>query len=177
MGDSVCVSWEKSVAVPSNVAKRPPRDRSYALLTCSVYPSAIDIYRGIEIYKIRSSSQHFVPPSHLILLLLFCIGYPRIGRPREASLSLTVDRALELLAADLAVEVADAGLLVELDDDGSFVVAEEACEDGGEGIVLVGESSRLALRLCQRKQRYAMRIEGSDVDPGMVVVVGLRIGM
>lgn len=66
-----------------------------------------------------------------------------------AELGLTVDRALELLAADFAVEVANAGLLVELDDDGSFVVAEQACEDSGKGVVLVKRGvNRLALWLC-----------------------------
>lgn len=54
------------------------------------------------------------------------------------------------MAADFAVEVANAGLLVELDDDGSFVVAEQACEDGGKGVVLDKRGvNRLALWLCQ----------------------------
>lgn len=83
------------------------------------------------------------------LLLNDPILCPNIGRVKS---NLTVDRALELLAADLAVEVADAGLLVELDDDGSFVVAEEACEDGGEGIVLVKDFEQVSGR--SRKKKF-----------------------
>jgi len=46
-----------------------------------------------------------------------------------------VDSALELLVADFAGEVSDALFLVELDGYGVLVVAEEAGENGWEGLV------------------------------------------
>jgi hypothetical protein len=48
---------------------------------------------------------------------------------------------LELLAANLAFEGADTSLLVELDRYGVLVVAEEACEEGRQGIALGAERS------------------------------------
>jgi hypothetical protein len=47
-----------------------------------------------------------------------------------------VDAGLEALATDLAVKVANAALLVELNRDGLFMIAEEACEGGGENLAL-----------------------------------------
>lgn len=49
----------------------------------------------------------------------------------------TIHRALELLIAHLAVQIANTGLLVQLHGDGLLVVAEEAGEDGWEGLVLL----------------------------------------
>jgi hypothetical protein len=50
----------------------------------------------------------------------------------------TVDSALEGLVADLAAEMAHTAFLVELAAHGLLVVAEEAGEDGGEGLSLEG---------------------------------------
>jgi hypothetical protein len=47
-----------------------------------------------------------------------------------------VDAGLEALSANFAVKIAHAALLVELHRDGLLVIAEEACEGGGENLAL-----------------------------------------